>query len=153
MSREESKQAYELAALLRFLDQSGLEVARESIVHGDPNRGEPDFLVSGVGGIKTGVELCRLINPDLAQSVNRRQPINGEYIRTRDYSPDIVGRKLSKRYAVECLVDLVLYKEHPQITPDNVAIPSIERMCKTGAHCYSRIWFLGDEVKKLYERA
>ena len=151
MSRESPKAAYELTVFLRFADRANLSIDRSSIAHGDATRDEPDFLCRLSSGELVGFELGRLNNPDLAKAENHWEPINGEYIRTRDYSPDTARKKLSMHYSVSHPVELILHKEYPQTTPDNVALPALVPLCRE-AHSYRRVWFMGDTVQMLYER-
>ena len=48
-------------------------------------------------------------------------------------------------------VELLLYKENPIITPDNVILPTIRPVCDM-KHKYRRVWLMGDSVELLYER-
>ncbi len=152
MTREEEKAAYEHTVFCDFLDRSGASIDRDSIKKGNANQREPDFICCYDNGEKVGFELGRLIDPKLAEVVNRWKPKNGEYIRAGDPSPQITKKKLKKEYAVEFPVELLLYKEHPIITPDDVILPTIEPLCDVD-HKYSRVWFMGDTIELLYERS
>lgn len=152
MTREDQKAAYEREVLERFLDFSGLEVIRDSIVNGNATQNEPDLLCEYINGERVGFELGRLIDPNLAQAVNRWEPKNGEYIRTSDPSGAIAQRKIKQTYSVSFPVELLLYKENPIITPDNIILLTIRPVCRMN-HQYRRVWFMGDSVELLYERS
>ena len=152
MTREAKKAAYEREVFEKFLDLTGLEISRNSIVNGNATQSEPDLLCEYTNGEKVGFELGRLIDPNLAQAVNRWEPKNGEYIRTSDPSGTIAQRKIKKIYTVSFPVELLLYKEYPIITPDNVIIPTIQPVCHM-KHKYHRVWFMGNSVVRLYERS
>jgi len=85
----------------------------------------------------------------LAVIANRWEPINGEFTWTSDPSKRITKNKLSKKYNVPFPVELLLYKEHPIITPDDVIIPTIKPVCQI-RHNYTRIWFMGSTIEVLY---
>lgn len=149
MTRQAQKATYEREVFSSFLDRSGLDINRDSIHSGDPALQEPDLICDYTGGKKTGFELGRLIDPNLAKVVNRWEPRNAEYVRTSDPSAEIARKKIKKKYAVAFPVELLLYKEHPIITPDDVILPTIEPVCHMN-HKYSRVWFMGDSIKLLY---
>jgi len=152
MTREAKKAAYERVVFEKFLDLTGLEVSRNTVVNGNATQSEPDILCEYTNGDKVGFELGRLINPNLAQAVNQWEPKNGEYIRTSDRSGAIAKRKIKKIYSVSFPVELLLYKENPIGTPDNVIIPTIRPVCYMN-HKYHRVWFMGISVVLLYERS
>jgi hypothetical protein len=83
--------------------------------------------------------------------VNRWKPVNGEYVRTTDPTTDITRRKLDKSYLVEFSVELLLYKEQPIVTPDNVIIPRIVLECRR-LHAYARVWYMGSTLALIYGR-
>ena len=151
MIREAQKTAYERGVFETFLDRARLDVNRGSILSGNPAIKEPDLLCEYTNGDKVGFELGRLTDPNLAQVVNRWEPRNGEYVRTSDPSGAIAKRKIKKTYSVPYPVELLLYKENPIITPDNVILPTIRPVCHM-KHKYRRVWFMGDSVELLYER-
>jgi hypothetical protein len=153
MSREETKTKYEQTVFYKFLDRSGIRIDRDSVAKGDHIQREPDFVCSYDNGERVGFELGRLTDPRLRKAVNRWEPINGEYIRTSDPSRQIAKSKLIKKYSVAFPVELLLYKEHPIITPDNVILPTIKPVCHI-KHSYSRVWFMSDDsIELLYERS
>ena len=152
MTREAQKAAYEREVFVRFLELAGLEVSRDSTVNGNATQNEPDLLCEYINGERVGFELGRLIDPNLAQAANRWEPRNGEYIRTSDPSGDIAQRKIKRTYSVSFPVELILYKENPIITPENVILPTIRPLCQMN-HQYRRIWFMGNNVELLYERS
>lgn len=137
---------------MKNFDLAGLEVSRNSIVNGSATQNEPDLLCEYTTGEKVGFELGRLIDPNLAQAVNRWEPKNGEYIRTNDPSGTIAKQKIKKIYSVSFPVELLLYKEYPIITPDNVILPTIRTVCRMN-HKYHKVWFMGNSVVLLYERS
>jgi hypothetical protein len=151
MNREEKKAKYEWNIFCEFLDRSKIHIDPNTVKKGDPIQREPDFLCSYDNGMRVGFELGRLIDPNLAKAINRWEPINGEYIRTSDPSRLIAKNKLRKKYLVAFPVELLLYKEYPIITPDNVLLPTIKPMCQI-KHNYFRVWFMGNSVELLYER-
>jgi hypothetical protein len=151
MNREVEKNTYERGIFLKFLEMENLNIDHESIKNGNANEDEPDILCKFISGEWVGFELGRLTDPIIRKAVNRWEPINGEYIRTNDPSHKIAKKKLRKKYDVTFPVELLLYKEHPIITPDNVILPAIKPVCRI-KHNYSRVWFMGDSIELLYER-
>jgi hypothetical protein len=151
MNRETEKNIYERGIFLKFLEMANLDIDHETIKNGNANEDEPDILCKFISGEWVGFELGRLTDPRLREAVNRWNPINGEYIRTSDPSRQIAENKLSKKYGVTFPVELLLYKEHPIITPDNVILPTIEPVCHIN-HSYSRVWFMGNSIELLYAR-
>lgn len=152
MTREDEKATYEMEVFAAFLKKAPVEIDRSSIRNGDPNLGEPDVVCRSSAGMEVGYELGRLIDPNLAQVVNRWEPQNAEYVRTTDSSSDIARRKIKKSYSVNFPVELLLYKEYPMITPDNVIIPTLEPVFSVN-HTYARVWFMGDSIEVPYERS
>lgn len=152
MTREAQKAAYERKIFEKFIALAALDINRDSIAGGNATKKEPDFLCEYISGEKVGFELGRLIDPNLAQAVNRWEPINGEYIRTRDFSGIIARRKIKQTYSIAFPVELLLYKESPIITPDSVILPTIRPMCRLN-HRYRRIWFMSNLVELVYERS
>lgn len=128
---------------------ANLDIDHKTIKNGDAEKKEPDILCKFISGEWIGFELGRLTDPILRQAVNRWEPVNGEYIRTSDPSRQIAEKKLNKKYGVTFPVELLLYKEYPIITPDNVILPTIEPACHI-KHSYSRVWFMGKSIELLY---
>ena len=151
MSRETRKAEDERTVLGGFLERSGVQIDRASIRSGNAALNEPDLICMYVGGGDVGFELCRLTDPNLRRSVNRWEPVNGEYVRTCDPSAEIARRKLEKTYSVQFPVQLLLYKESPIITPDNIIILTIKPLCGR-RHGYTTVWFMGKNIEVLYER-
>lgn len=149
MNREYEKAEYEKSVFIKFLEQSKLEIDRNSIENGDPNRQEPDILCRYITGEEVGFELGRLKDAKLAAIVNRREPIYGEFTWTSDPSIKIAEKKLGKQYGVPFPVELLLYTEHPIITTDDVIIPTIKPSCQHH-HYYTKVWFMGDTIEVLY---
>jgi hypothetical protein len=150
MNREAYKSEYERAVFNDFLDRTGLNIDRTSIRSGNAMLNEPDLIYTCADGNYVGFELGRLTDPNLKRVVNRWEPINGEYVRTSDPSPEITRKKLEKTYLVTFPVHLLLYKENPIITPDNIIILAIKPLCDH-AHSYSKVWFMGKTIEVLYE--
>jgi len=153
MKREEQKETYEREIFLAFINMTNLDIDRESIKKGNEKNNEPDILCKLSSNEWVGFELGRLTDSKLRKAINSWEPVNGEYIRTRDRSADITKNKLNKKYNTQFPTELLLYKENPIITPDNVIIPTIKPMCQTSHHYYSRIWFMGKSVEILYENS
>jgi hypothetical protein len=152
MTREERKATYERGVFERFLDASGVPVKRVSLIQGRAAQNEPDLIGELISGERVGFELGRLIDPILAEAMNRRALESGAYIRTSDPSRAIARKKIKQTYSVPFPVELVLYTEDPIITPDDVIIPTIRPVCRM-RHKYRRVWFMGDSVETLYERS
>ena len=151
MNREAKKQNYEKEIFFNFLKLSNLNIDINSITHGNPNKQEPDILCKYINGESIGFELGRLTDPLLSSVNNSWEPNNGEYIRTRDHSSDITNKKLNNAYNTSFPTELLLYKENPIITPDNVIIPTIKPLFQTKKHNYKRIWFMSSNIVVLYE--
>jgi hypothetical protein len=152
MTREAQKAIYEREVFERFLDASGIDIDRNSIQTGNANQREPDILFHNLSGRKIGFELGRLVDPNLISAIKQREPKNGQYIRTRDPSNAIAHKKIKKTYSVSFPVELLLYKELPIITPDNVILLAIRPVCHF-KHQYHRVWYMGGSVEVLYERS
>jgi len=151
MSREETKESYEKEVFLNFVKMTNLHVNYETIKKGSENNNEPDIICKLKSNKWVGFELGRLTDKNLRQMVNKWEPINGEYLRTKDNSEEITNKKLNSNYSTEYPTELILYKENPIITPDNVIIPRIKPMCQKTHHNYSKIWFMGNDIELLYE--
>jgi len=150
MNREEQKEIYEKEVFLSFVKMANLDIDINSIKKGNENNKEPDILCKFNNGNWVGYELGRLTDSRLRETINSREPKNGEYIRTRDRSNDITKNKLSKKYSEQYPTELLLYRENPMITPDNVIITTIKPTCESN-HNYHKIWFMGDNIEILYE--
>ncbi len=151
MSREEEKESYERGVFLEFAKMAKLNINYETIKKGNEENNEPDILCEFMGKEWVGFELGRLTDTKLRKSINRWEPKNGEYIRTRDRSKEITKKKLSRKYNSSFPTELILYKENPIITPDNVIILTIQPICQSIAHNYKKIWYMGKEIEVLYE--
>lgn len=152
MNREAKKAAYERGVFETFVKRSGIEVDPSSIRNGSAAHKEPDLVCRLSAGSDVGFELGRIIDPNLAKVVNQREPQNGQFIKTSDPSRGIARKKIKKKYGVPYPVQLLLYKEHPLITPDDVIIPTIRPVCHM-KHQYAKVWFMGDDITLLYERS
>ena len=150
LTREQNKTEHEYQVLERFLDGSGIPINRASIMKGDPGKKEPDFICCYDDGENVGIELGRITDPNIAKTINRWKPINGEYVRTSDPSRELAKRKLRKQYNVPFSVELLFYKEYPIITPDNIILPALKSVCRI-KHCFARVWFMGGTIEILYE--
>jgi hypothetical protein len=150
MNREEIKCLYQLEVFSNFLDRSLLPIDRVSIKCGNPDIREPDIVCKDHHGNIIGFELGRFTDPNLAQAINRWEPRNGEPITTTDPCRKITLKKIQKTYNADFPIDLLLYIEQPIITPDDVIVPTIESTCQI-EHKYSKVWFMGDTIKILYE--
>ncbi len=150
MSREENKAKYEKNIFLTFLKASNLSINENTIRSGKHNQKEPDLLCEFKNGEHVAFELGRIRDPILSAAVNSWSPVNGEYIRTKDPTETIVIKKLKKKYEVLSPIELLLYKEAPIITPNDVLIPTIKSLCTSINHNYNRIWFMSNEIELLY---
>ncbi len=151
MNRECEKILYEHSIFLSFLRKAGIDIDHESIRHGEHTLGEPDILCKNMSGDCCAFELGRLINPDLMQVQMSWNPQNGTYVRTRDYSGDIAEKKLTKVYKVSCPIDLVLYTEFPNGTPESFILLKVRSLTSTIEHSYNRVWLKGSELHLLHE--
>jgi len=85
-------------------------------------------------------EIC---NEDIAREI--KNP-SGQAFWTSSRLRETTKKKLSRSYETEYPVELLLYVNGREITPDNVLIPklkSILRSTKTPKTKFKRIWFLG----------
>ena len=65
---------------------------------------------------------------------------------------EITKNKLNRKYSASFPTELILYKETPIITPDNIIIPTIKPICQSISHNYNKIWYMGKEIEILYEK-
>ena len=152
MSREKEKETYERDVFLEFIKMAKLNIDHESIKKGNEDNNEPDILCELVSKETVGFELGRLTDSKLRKAINRWEPKNAEYIRTRDRSKEITKNKLNRKYNTSFPTELILYRENPIITPDNVIIPTIKPICQSIAHNYNKIWYMSKEIEILYEK-
>jgi len=152
MNRESRKSEYQRSRFLLFLERSGVNIARDSIRDGIAARKEPDLICKYTDGSEVGFELGRIVDPMLSEVLNLKEPRNGEVTVTTDSSEAIVRRKLGKTYEVPFPVELLLHREDPNISTDDMIVPTIRPLCKE-EHGFVRVWYMGNAVECLYERS
>ena len=152
MNREKEKEDYERNVFLKFANLVELDIDYGSIRKGSKSNNEPDILCKFMSNELVGFELGRLTDAKLREMINRWEPRNGEYIRTRDHSKEITRKKLKRKYSASFPTELILYKESPIITPDNVILATIKPICQSIVHNYKKIWYMSKEIEILYEK-
>jgi hypothetical protein len=150
MNRETEKAKYEREIFQRFLGVSGLDINLESIQPGDHTKGEPDILCESADGEKLAFELGRLTNPDLMRVQKSWHPENHTYVRTKDYSQELVTQKLGKKYHVDCQIHLLLYTEFPNASPESFIRETVEYEVKSNVHSFTGIWLMTKDLLKLH---
>jgi hypothetical protein len=141
MPTEDEKSEIEIMTFREFAKRHSLPIDLNSVEKRNPP--EPDILCQNVDGSFVAFELAEICNNDLAKELN--QP-TCQFFWTSSRLPDILKKKISKVYRTIHPVDLLLYVDGREITPDNVIIPKIKyqvRSIRRSKIRFKRIWFLG----------
>jgi hypothetical protein len=138
MASELAKGEAEVAVFLRFLEASRLPIDRNSIEKRSPP--EPDILCTHQSEGAVVFELVEMCDSRLARSIAKA---SDGYLRTSDPSPNIISKKLRKKYKTAVPVELLCYTAGRIITPDNVILSRIKPYLRTWRHTFSRAWLLG----------
>jgi len=138
MASELAKGEAEVAVFLRFLEASRLPIDRTSVEKRSPP--EPDILCTHQSEGAVAFELVEMCDPRLARSIANA---SDGYLRTSDPSPNIISKKLRKKYETAVPIELLCYTAGRVITPDNVILSTITPYLRTWRHTFSRAWLLG----------
>jgi len=138
MASELAKGEAEVAVFLRFLEASRLPIDRTSVEKRSPP--EPDILCTHQSEGAVAFELVEMCDPRLARSIANA---SDGYLRTSDPSPNIISKKLRKKYETAVPIELLCYTAGRVITPDNVILSTIMPYLRTWRHTFSRAWLLG----------
>jgi hypothetical protein len=66
---------------------------------------------------------------------------------TSDPTPEIIRNKLKKTYRADASVDLLIYTDAALVTPDDVILPTLERLLDShGRGPFRRIYFMGEKI-------
>lgn len=151
MTSEHAKGAREVAVFEKFLDVSGLAVERVSVEKRDPP--EPDIYCIHATCGRLAVELVELCDPNIAQLVARARKGRVDAIWTSDPTAVVLKKKLLKRYETRSPIYLVLYSDGRFITPDELAIATLQRILETRRGVFDQAWFLGSSGAHLLWRS
>jgi len=138
MASELVKGETEVAVFLRFLEASHLPIYRNSVEKRFPP--EPDILCTHQSEGAVAFELVEMCDSRLASSIAKA---SDGYLRTSDPSPNIISKKLRKKYETAVPIELLCYTAGRVITPDNVILSTITPYLRTWRHTFSRAWLLG----------
>jgi len=138
MASELVKGETEVAVFLRFLEASHLPIYRKSVEKRFPP--EPDILCTHQSEGAVAFELVEMCDSRLASSIAKA---SDGYLRTSDPSPNIISKKLRKKYETAVPIELLCYTAGRVITPDNVILSTITPYLRTWRHTFSRAWLLG----------
>lgn len=138
MASELAKGEAEVAVFLHFLEASRLPIDRTSVEKRSPP--EPDILCTHQSEGAVAFELVEMCDPRLARSIANA---SDGYLRTSDPSPNIISKKLRKKYETAVPIELLCYTAGRIITPDNVILSTIKPYLRTWRHTFSRAWLLG----------
>lgn len=138
MASELVKGETEVAVFLRFLEASHLPIYRNSVEKRFPP--EPDILCTHQSEGAVAFELVEMCDSRLASSIAKA---SDGYLRTSDPSPNIISKKLRKKYKTAVPIELLCYTAGRVITPDNVILSTITPYLRTWRHTFSRAWLLG----------
>ena len=138
MATELVKGETEVAVFLRFLEASHLPIYRNSVEKRFPP--EPDILCTHQSEGAVAFELVEMCDSRLASSIAKA---SDGYLRTSDPSPNIISKKLRKRYETDVSTELLCYTAGRIVTPDNVILPTIKPYLSSWRHTFRRAWLLG----------
>jgi len=138
MATELVKGETEVAVFLRFLEASHLPIYRKSVEKRFPP--EPDILCTHQSEGAVAFELVEMCDSRLASSIAKA---SDGYLRTSDPSPNIISKKLRKKYETAVPIELLCYTAGRVITPDNVILSTITPYLRTWRHTFSKAWLLG----------
>jgi hypothetical protein len=138
MASELVKGETEVAVFLRFLEASHLPIYRNSVEKRFPP--EPDILCTHQSEGAVAFELVEMCDSRLTSSIAKA---SDGYLRTSDPSPNIISKKLRKKYETAVPIELLCYTAGRVITPDNVILSTITPYLRTWRHTFSRAWLLG----------
>lgn len=128
----------EVAVFLRFLEASRLPIDRNSIEKRSPP--EPDILCAHQSEGAVAFELVEMCDSRVASSIAKASE---SYLRTSDPSPNIISKKLRKKYETDAPIELLCYTAGRIVTPDDVIRPTIKSYLMTWRHTFRRAWLLG----------
>jgi hypothetical protein len=138
MASELAKGEMEVAVFLRFLEASHLPIDRNSVEKRSPP--EPDILCTHQPGGTVAFELVEMCDSRVASSIAKASE---SYLRTSDPSPNIISKKLRKKYEIDAPIELLCYTAGRIVTPDDVILPTIKPYLMTWRHTFRRAWLLG----------
>jgi hypothetical protein len=138
MASELAKGETEVAVFLRFLEASRLPIDRTSVEKRSPP--EPDILCTHQSEGAVAFELVEMCDPRLASSIAKA---SDGYLRTSDPSPNIISKKLRKKYETAVPIELLCYTAGRIITPDKLIVSTIKPYLRMWRHTFSRAWLLG----------
>ena len=138
MASELVKGETEVAVFMRFLEASHLPIYRKSVEKRFPP--EPDILCTHQSEGAVAFELVEMCDSRLASSIAKA---SDGYLRTSDPSPNIISKKLRKKYETAVPIELLCYTAGRVITPDNVILSTITPYLRTWRHTFSKAWLLG----------
>ena len=138
MTSEHVKGEREMTVFLRFLEASKLPIDRNSVEKRFPP--EPDIHCRHTSEGSVAFELVELCDPNLAKSIAKASE---SYLRTSDPSPQIISKKLRRKYKSDAPIELLCYTAGRIITPDSVLLPAIKPYLRSWRHIFRRSWLLG----------
>ena len=148
MSKQAEKPNQELRVFQEFATRSGLPIVPSSIENREPC--EPDILCMFSDYSRTAFELKEICDEDIKEEVSLlRRGKRQEPRVIRGVSPHdlrcFLRRARAKTYKTDFPIELLLYtKEEIILTPD-IIIPNIRQVFSAKPHCFTRIWFMGNQ--------
>ena len=146
MRGEQDKGEVEIAIFSRFIARSGLPIDAKSVEKRTPP--EPDIACRMADGSGVAFELAELCDPDVARALNAPVDEEAVFFWAGDPSLRIARKKRSKEYQSAYPIELLCYKDGRIITPDDVAIPTLQ-MLNFSKSSFRRVWFMGSDCVEL----
>jgi len=148
MKVDQSKASREMQVFLEFLQKSELPIERDSVENRTPP--EPDILCRHKEQGFVAFELVELCDAEIARTtaeVVRSGNTEPVFMWTADPSPQIIRKKVEKKYQTKHPIELLCYTAARLVTPDNVIIPTVQHIIELhGLGMFRRAWLLGEEA-------
>jgi hypothetical protein len=141
MTTEDERSKIEIEIFKEFVKCEGLPIDPHSVEKRNPP--EPDIVCQHSEEGCIAFEVAEICNEDIAREI--KNP-SGQAFWTSSRLREITKNKLSRSYETEYPVELLLYVDGREITPNNVIIPKLKLIIwstKTSKIKFRRIWFLG----------
>jgi hypothetical protein len=107
---------------------------------------EPDVLCQHETEGFVAFELVEICDPNLAQFIATVEDGGAYYMRTADPSPQIIKKKLKRKYETSHPVELLCYTAGRVVTPPSVMVPRLRPYIRSARHAFRRAWLFSRGV-------
>ena len=154
MTSEQKKASREKQVFIEFINASRLPIDLATVENRSPP--EPDILCRHEKEGLTAFELVELCERQLAWSIKKSiqaKSVNAFSSWSSDPCKEIILEKMSKSYQTQYPIELLCYTDGRVINPDEAIIETIrDSIGMTEGGKFRRVWLLGDDAAKVWER-